>query len=89
MENKTRQLTQEIQSPTSVEQDKTIRTRKTITKIGRTRQDNQDMKYNHQNRQNKTRQLGQEIQSPTYGEQDKIIRARNTIINIGRTRQDN
>jgi hypothetical protein len=48
----------------SAEQDKKIRTRNTITNIGRTRQGNQDKKYNHQHTQNKTRKSGQEIQSP-------------------------
>jgi hypothetical protein len=60
-----------------------------FTNIGRTRQDDQDKKYNHQHRQNKTRQSGQEIQSPTEAEQDKSIKTRNTITNISRTRQDN
>jgi hypothetical protein len=69
-----------MQSPTKAEQDKTIRTRNIITKIGRKRQDNQekntitnidrtkkynqDKIYNHQHRQNRKKQSRQEIQSP-------------------------
>jgi hypothetical protein len=61
-QRKTRQVGQEIQSPTQAEQDRAIRTRNTITNIDRIRQDNQDKKYNYQHRQNKTGQSGQEIQ---------------------------